>query len=606
MRRSAWLAAGLGLGACDIALSLLLYAALLRWPDPGALWAHWWADLRSWDGLAPVVAASLVRGVSLVLAPLAFRAPPPPRVYATALEELDALPGEVLRAAARHSPPVLACVLALASGAVALLRAAAMLAHRPPAPARPLAAALLAGWGALASGLAFALVAGCALAALSPPRPVGRPCRRAAARGGDGDGLTEPLLLSEAEAGEASAASPAAGVPRVHALRRLAQLSAPDALLVATAFGALTLAVVCDVAIPALKADALNAVLAHHARLLLLRASAPPPPGAAAAGAAVAEASASASASAAFSRSFSRSVLWLAAASLGSGLFAGVRGGLLSVANYRLVRRLQRRLFSVLLRLPMASLDASATGRLLSRLTADTALVGDVVGLNLNVAARSLLRLALTTAYLATLSLPLTGVALASSSLFFLVTLIFSRFQARPPGQLFGSFWLPPTHPTPLPPPPHTVQRVASRAAQERTADSTHLAEQARMRDPAHLPPPQLDADSRAGDQPGAHCPRVRRRGARGGALRRGALRPPGGAGARGGRVRRLHARVHHAGQRAGGGAAACGRLAVRAGPRGRAGPHNVRALQLHPLRLHPVRRGQCVDDRARPWILVS
>lgn len=93
------------------------------------------------------------------------------------------------------------------------------------------------------------------------------------------------------------------------------------------------------------------------------------------------------------------------------------------------MKRLQEALFRVLVRKPMASLDAVATGKLLSRLTTDTALVGDVVGLNLNVASRSLLRLMLTTGFLATLSLPLTGVALASSAAFFAVTFVFSRFQ---------------------------------------------------------------------------------------------------------------------------------------------------------------------------------
>jgi hypothetical protein len=76
-------------------------------------------------------------------------------------------------------------------------------------------------------------------------------------------------------------------------------------------------------------------------------------------------------------------------------------------------------------------------------------MLGDVLGLNLNVALRSMLRLILCVGYLFTLSVPLTLLSLGSSLAFFTVTFFFSRYQ-----------------------------RVSSRAVQEATADSNHVAEQ--------------------------------------------------------------------------------------------------------------------------------
>ena len=247
-------------------------------------------------------------------------------------------------------------------------------------------------------------------------------------------GLRQPLLSDFQGQDEGRPVAPPAAAKKGASLYRLIRLSGPDKFKAAGAFIFLVLAVICDVAIPAFKSDALTAILQHHASTLLRRASgeAPAPlfssqPG----------------------DDFSRAVLALAVASAGAGLFSGLRGGLLSICNFRLVMRLQLSLYGRLIRKDIATLDELSTGKLLSRLTTDTSMLGDVLGLNLNVALRSMLRLILCVGYLCTLSVPLTLLSLGSSLAFFAVTFFFSRYQ-----------------------------RVSSRAVQEATADSNHVAEQ--------------------------------------------------------------------------------------------------------------------------------
>ena len=247
-------------------------------------------------------------------------------------------------------------------------------------------------------------------------------------------GLRQPLLSDFQGQDEGRPVAPPAAAKKGASLYRLIRLSGPDKFKAAGAFIFLVLAVICDVAIPAFKSDALTAILQHHASTLLRRASgeAPAPlfssqPG----------------------DDFSRAVLALAVASAGAGIFSGLRGGLLSICNFRLVMRLQLSLYGRLIRKDIATLDELSTGKLLSRLTTDTSMLGDVLGLNLNVALRSMLRLILCVGYLCTLSVPLTLLSLGSSLAFFAVTFFFSRYQ-----------------------------RVSSRAVQEATADSNHVAEQ--------------------------------------------------------------------------------------------------------------------------------
>ena len=371
------------------------------------------------------------------LAPWAFpRTPQPRQEFATAFDELRALWPDTFALLRREAPVFLSWLLSSLAALYAALRvgelASYTLEHGGSEPP-PAAVWALAGCSLVASVASLVLLGTCAASASA--------LRRAASLAPAGGtpldaehGLRQPLL-SDFQGQDERPAAPPAAAKKGASLYRLIKLSGPDKFKAAGAFLFLVLAVICDVAIPAFKSDALTAILQHHASTLLRRASgeAPPPP--------------------LFSSppgdDFSRAVLALAVASAGAGLFSGLRGGLLSICNFRLVMRLQLSLYGRLIRKDIATLDELSTGKMLSRLTTDTSMLGDVLGLNLNVALRSMLRLILCVGYLCTLSVPLTLLSLGSSLAFFTVTFFFSRYQ-----------------------------RVSSRAAQEATADSNHVAEQ--------------------------------------------------------------------------------------------------------------------------------
>lgn len=419
--RALLLSAAVALLACDSTSCLLLYAAehsSHRLPS----WSAWEDELWAGTSCSDLVLLLGLRCLANALAPYAFpRTPATASSYESAVEELAALWPDTWRLLSRESAAV--CVWALSGSSLLYCLLVAYKQLSRGAGSRQTALLALSFFASAAS---IALVAACRRAARRERlfRSSGRAGSEAACEAG----LAEPLLPEEAlaaaeEAEEAAEVDEArsTAVRRTRLLFRLATLSRPDYGKLGGAFVFLVAAVVCDVAIPAFKADALSAILAAPSR-----------PG-----------------GGLISPAFTRALVRLAVASLGAGVFAGLRGGLLSVCNVRLVRRLQQALFGRLIRLDMASLDAQATGKLLSRLTTDTALVGDVLGLNVNVALRSLLRLLLTVAYLGTLDVPLTLVSLTSALTFFGVSFVFSRYQ-----------------------------RVSSKAAQEATAESNHVAEQ--------------------------------------------------------------------------------------------------------------------------------
>ena len=390
--------------------------------------------LGSRAGLPPTCGAdALCAG----LAPWAFpRTPQPRREFATAFDELRALWPDTFALLRRESPVFLSWLLSSLAALYAALRVGELASYALQHGGRaqpPAAVWALAGCSLAASVASLVLLGTCAASASA----LRRAALLAPAGGTPLDaehGLRQPLL-SDFQGQDERPAAPPAAVKKGASLYRLIKLSGPDKFKAAGAFLFLVLAVICDVAIPAFKSDALTAILQHHASTLLRRATgeAPPPP--------------------LFSSppgdEFSRAVLALAVASAGAGLFSGLRGGLLSICNFRLVMRLQLSLYGRLIRKDIATLDELSTGKMLSRLTTDTSMLGDVLGLNLNVALRSMLRLILCVGYLGTLSVPLTLLSLGSSLAFFTVTFFFSRYQ-----------------------------RVSSRAAQEATADSNHVAEQ--------------------------------------------------------------------------------------------------------------------------------
>jgi len=72
------------------------------------------------------------------------------------------------------------------------------------------------------------------------------------------------------------------------------------------------------------------------------------------------------------------------------GVFQAARSYLFNTASYKVVARLRNRLFSNILRQEVAFFDGSTSGSLISRLTADTALLKNVATQNLSMALRGL------------------------------------------------------------------------------------------------------------------------------------------------------------------------------------------------------------------------
>jgi hypothetical protein len=190
-----------------------------------------------------------------------------------------------------------------------------------------------------------------------------------------------------AEAAAAAAAADAAQRAKSRAsMRRLLSLSAPDARYVVFGFGALVLAAAAQTLIPGLIGKTIDAVTAED-------------DGSGGGGAAAA---------------VRTQMLLLVGASLGTAVFTGCRGWAFSIALARLRVRLRDRLFRSLLVQEQAFFDASPTGELMSRLSADSVAVGDQVSLNVNVFLRSAIAAVGSFAFMLSLSWRLTALALCT------------------------------------------------------------------------------------------------------------------------------------------------------------------------------------------------
>ena len=82
---------------------------------------------------------------------------------------------------------------------------------------------------------------------------------------------------------------------------------------------------------------------------------------------------------------FKRAILIMAMITVGNAICAGLRGGILMIANSRLQIRIRNQLFQSLVKQEIAFFDKSETGDLTSRLTSDTTKMADQIGLNLNI-----------------------------------------------------------------------------------------------------------------------------------------------------------------------------------------------------------------------------
>ncbi|XP_028269051.1 ATP-binding cassette sub-family B member 9-like [Parambassis ranga] len=89
---------------------------------------------------------------------------------------------------------------------------------------------------------------------------------------------------------------------------------------------------------------------------------------------------------------FAKPVITVAALALASSLAVGVRGGVFTLSFARLNLRLRNHLFRTLMRQEIAFFDENHTGDILSRLSADTTQVSDLISQNVNVFLRSVVK----------------------------------------------------------------------------------------------------------------------------------------------------------------------------------------------------------------------
>uniref|UniRef100_A0A3Q0RXD2 ATP-binding cassette, sub-family B (MDR/TAP), member 9 n=1 Tax=Amphilophus citrinellus TaxID=61819 RepID=A0A3Q0RXD2_AMPCI len=89
---------------------------------------------------------------------------------------------------------------------------------------------------------------------------------------------------------------------------------------------------------------------------------------------------------------FAKPVVTLAALALASSLAMGVRGGVFTLTFARLNLRLRNHLFRTLMRQEIGFFDENHTGDILSRLSADTTQVSDLISQNINIFLRSIIK----------------------------------------------------------------------------------------------------------------------------------------------------------------------------------------------------------------------
>lgn len=83
-------------------------------------------------------------------------------------------------------------------------------------------------------------------------------------------------------------------------------------------------------------------------------------------------------------KNFTQAIWIMSLITVVNAICAGLRGGILIIANARLQLRIRNQLFQALLKQEIAFFDKSPTGDLTSRLTSDTTKMADQIGLNLN------------------------------------------------------------------------------------------------------------------------------------------------------------------------------------------------------------------------------
>uniref|UniRef100_A0A8C6U7E2 ABC-type oligopeptide transporter ABCB9 n=1 Tax=Neogobius melanostomus TaxID=47308 RepID=A0A8C6U7E2_9GOBI len=124
-------------------------------------------------------------------------------------------------------------------------------------------------------------------------------------------------------------------------------------------------------------------------------------------------------------------VLKLAALALGSSLAMGVRGGVFTLIFARLNLRLRNHLFTTLMRQEIGFYDENHTGDLLSRLSADTTQVSDLVSQNVNILLRSVVKAVGFSIFMFSISAKLTVVTLMGLPFIGLVSQLYGDYYKK-------------------------------------------------------------------------------------------------------------------------------------------------------------------------------
>ena len=205
--------------------------------------------------------------------------------------------------------------------------------------------------------------------------------------GGGAEGVQAHPPSSEAEEAKSSTGANIA---------RLLSLAGADGLFLALGFGGLCIAAAAQTALPLYTGKVVDAVAIKGDKA-----------------------------------AFHEGIIILVCVALAAGVFAGVRGSMMTVAFSRLKVRLRQRLFDALVMQDMAYFDTVRTGELVSRMAADVTKVGDSISLQLNIFLRSSIQALGTLGFMLSLSWQLTIVVFMMVPPLTLLTKVYGEYVRK-------------------------------------------------------------------------------------------------------------------------------------------------------------------------------
>uniref|UniRef100_A0A3P9LDV5 ABC-type oligopeptide transporter ABCB9 n=1 Tax=Oryzias latipes TaxID=8090 RepID=A0A3P9LDV5_ORYLA len=128
---------------------------------------------------------------------------------------------------------------------------------------------------------------------------------------------------------------------------------------------------------------------------------------------------------------FAKPVITLAALALVSSLAIGIRGGVFTLIMARLNLRLRSHLFRTLMRQEIAFFDENHTGDIISRLSADTTQVSDLISQNINIFLRSGIKGVGFIIFMLGMSWKLTMVAIMGFPFIALVSKVYGKYYKK-------------------------------------------------------------------------------------------------------------------------------------------------------------------------------